>query len=745
MPFSIQTTPVYQIRPATQSLSRAGLIFAAALIGFGHVGCDYGTDTINYIYNTLDSGKDGEQIRLCLIQDDCDDGLPCNGEENCVPRSPNADPRGCIMGTPPCKETETCIEVCLTERCDWKDHNCVPKIPVITDKDGDGHDAREFGGDDCDDDDPNRYEGNEEICDIEYHDEDCNPNTFGEDADGDGFVNENCCNYDEEQNLICGDDCDDTNRNIHPHAEEICDGIDNDCNEKFDHPLEDRDHDGRVSMLCGGTDCDDEDPNTFADAPELCDGWDNDCSSGGGPAPEEVDADEDGFVVDSSCIGEDTELKPDDCDDGQRTVNPNATEICNDVDDDCDGFVDEGLEDCRDPIKQIDVGPATGCAVRSSGTVACWGVDAGGHLGTGATRPHDNARNVIDPREADFVLSRVRSVSLGNRHSCAVHFDGRVSCWGDNGEEGRLGFASSENQIFLPREVVDLDDVVQLSAGGNSTCAVRTEGDVWCWGDNAYGQLGSGTTEDSNRPVQVQDLENVASVECGDSFACAILRSGVVACWGDMGAYLPEEYRDLVEPFGTQPSSLFGLQNVERISAAASHVCIASRDGSAGCFGANSYGQLGIGRFSKWEPNLQSVLSSSLDTALENVVDIAAGSWIANQSEWQWDESTHESVEVKIETPSGVGCARLANGQLYCWGSNQKGALGIGDVIDLSPETAQNRASFSIGITDAIEVRAAATYVCILTASAEVWCWGGSLSDQRTAYDTPQRIVGFED
>lgn len=93
------------------------------------------------------------------------------------------------------------------------------------DRDGDGHEAVRYGGDDCDDRDPSRYPGNVEVCDRAHHDEDCNPETFGyKDADGDGVVDAACCNNSPSGKRNCGADCDDQNRAIQP-ASQVCDGI----------------------------------------------------------------------------------------------------------------------------------------------------------------------------------------------------------------------------------------------------------------------------------------------------------------------------------------------------------------------------------------------------------------------------------------------------------------------------------------------------------------------------------------
>ncbi|HEU4616368.1 MAG TPA: putative metal-binding motif-containing protein [Kofleriaceae bacterium] len=121
-------------------------------------------------------------------------------------------------------ESESVTESALTD-CSVPDH------------DGDGFYSIECGGDDCDDDDANRFAGNVEICDEVGHDEDCDPTTVGRrDADGDGYVDAACWNAPATPSgsPVHGDDCDDGNPGAHPNAPETCDLADNDCDGNVD-------------------------------------------------------------------------------------------------------------------------------------------------------------------------------------------------------------------------------------------------------------------------------------------------------------------------------------------------------------------------------------------------------------------------------------------------------------------------------------------------------------------------------
>jgi hypothetical protein len=297
----------------------------------------------------LDNDCDGQVDEGCGGQcgngileagEQCDDGNLVNGDgcdSRCQLELPCADLDGDgVPGTRPdgsscgndCNDFDPTIFPGAPEACDGIDNDCDGQVDEgcnqCFDLDRDGYPGTDANGgtcgSDCDDWNPMVFPGAPEICGdgIDNNcngvvDEGCGGCT---DHDGDGYLG--------GTDPSCAVDCDDFDASVNPGAQEICDGIDNNCDGQVDESF-DRDRDG--FSVCAG-DCDDQDAATYPGAPELCDMLDNDCD--GALSRGEHDADGDSWA---GCEG--------DCDDRNDDVNPDEDEICNQIDDDCDGHVDE--------------------------------------------------------------------------------------------------------------------------------------------------------------------------------------------------------------------------------------------------------------------------------------------------------------------------------------------------------------------------------------------------------------------
>lgn len=257
-------------------------------------------------------------VPTCSGDAQCQDDNFCNGAERCAPGAPGADARGCAPSATgsACLPTQTCKEA--DQRCD---------AICTTDADGDGHRSIACGGDDCDDNDPNRFPGKPETCAAggDVHDEDCDPATFGNlDADGDGAISAACCNWTGTA-MTCGTDCNDSKASVRPGMSEVCNGIDDDCDGMIDEGVlvpmyYDADGDGSgapgcMRMVCSGTvgfvangnDCDDTNPEIKAGAQS--------CGTGGGSTTV--------YICDPGGVWRATS-----CTSGKCVSQPNGTGLC---------------------------------------------------------------------------------------------------------------------------------------------------------------------------------------------------------------------------------------------------------------------------------------------------------------------------------------------------------------------------------------------------------------------------------
>ena len=290
----------------------------------------------------------------------------------------------------------------------------------------------------------------------------------------------------------------------------------------------------------------------------------------------------------------------------------------------------------------IAAGEQRTCGVTTTGAAKCWGSNGYGELGDGTTTDRDTPVDVVG------MNSGVASIDTSDGYTCGITSTGGMKCWGKN-SYGQLGDGTTTDRL-IPVDVIGLDSgVIAITAGAFHTCALTTAGGVKCWGANAYGELGDGTTADSLTPVNVAGLtSNVIAVTAEWEHTCALTAKGGVKCWGWNSR---GQLGDGTTTDRWMPVDVVGLTSgVKAISAGAYHTCALTDTGGVKCWGDNYAGQLGDGTII---PRLTPV----------DVVGLTSG-------------------VVVIDAGFEYNCALTSAGGVMCWGSNWAGALGDGTTID---------------------------------------------------------------
>ncbi|MBL8777516.1 MAG: hypothetical protein JNK12_16355 [Acidimicrobiales bacterium] len=328
-------------------------------------------------------------------------------------------------------------------------------------------------------------------------------------------------------------------------------------------------------------------------------------------------------------------------------------------------------------------------------------------------------------------------VDVGNLHTCAVKRSGRLYCWGADGFS-QLGNGGSNTDAALPVQVQGgATDWASVSAGGNHTCALKTSGRLFCWGGNAYGQVGDGTRTARSTPVPVGTATNWATVSAGTYHTCARKDTGRILCWGQdargqlgNGAPRTSELR----PVGVAGTGW------RTVTAGGEHTCALKLSGRLYCWGFNTSRQLGTGTSSQDEPSPVAVGTATdwaaVSTGYFHTCGRRSGGTI-----FCWGQNANGEVGTgggpgTVPTPTRVGaslrwanvnagsdhtCGRTTAHRLYCWGMDRYGA--VGNDASLSPRVA-TPSLVAGGATDWTSPAVDGWHSCARRSNDTIWCWG---------------------
>jgi alpha-tubulin suppressor-like RCC1 family protein len=249
-------------------------------------------------------------------------------------------------------------------------------------------------------------------------------------------------------------------------------------------------------------------------------------------------------------------------------------------------------------VAMVKAGSDHTCALKQDGTVWCWGRD----VGDGATSGEGCIEGACDttPAEITSLGTTVAEVSSGSYHTCARKQDGTLWCWGDNGCWQLGQGATVQLNIPVPAQVSALGaTVAQVGAGRGHTCARKQDGTLWCWGNDEDGQLGNGETpwEWVPAPTQVEALgATVIDISIGLDHSCARIEDGTLWCWGNNWyGQIGTGSMEPVDPLPVEVKAM-GTQTV-RIATGGAQTCARKQDGSVWCWGGSGHGALGDGTF----------------------------------------------------------------------------------------------------------------------------------------------------
>lgn len=355
--------------------------------------------------------------------------------------------------------------------------------------------------------------------------------------------------------------------------------------------------------------------------------------------------------------------------------------------------------------KQIGSGFRHTCAISSDDKAYCWGDNQNDELGNG----NNTNSSVPIAVNTTGVLSgkTIKTLAVGPSNTCVIASDDKAYCWGFN-SYGNLGDGSN-NDSNVPvavsvAGVLSGKTTKSITVGSDNACVIASDDKAYCWGGNAYGDLGNNQSGvQSNVPVAVNTAgvlsgKTIKSIAAGNDYhICAIASDNLVYCWGinDSGQLGNNTIINSPVSVAVNTAGALSGKTVKYVSVAAVRTCVVASDDKAYCWGDNGVGQLGDG----------STNSSHIPIAV-NTSGVLSSKTI-----------------LSISASSNHTCAIASDNQAYCWGINSNGQLGNNSTTYSNVPVAVNTMGV-LASKNVQSVSAGGAHTCSIASDNQAYCWG---------------------
>ena len=303
---------------------------------------------------------------------------------------------------------------------------------------------------------------------------------------------------------------------------------------------------------------------------------------------------------------------------------------------------------------------------------------------------------------ANVTISHWDEITAGYKMTCGMRTSDELYCWGNN-DYGQVGDGTSERRNE-PTPIATNIGLNKVSGGLEHSCAILVTSEIECWGRNQFGQLGNGNRTKQSIPISINLQQTWVDITAGSYHTCAINSSSHIYCWGlnQFG-----QLGDGTTVNKDSPVRISGESIWTSISAGLYHTCAINTSGDASCWGLNDQKQLGSDR---------------------------------NQNQWPVpDEIQIEHQLIDLSAGRSHSCGLTLSGQALCWGNNDYGQLGD------STQTQRKSPVVVHGNHIWRSIAAGIHHTCGVTTSGSGYCWGNNQDGQLGSYAdltqlTPEKV-----